>query len=86
MPWVQQQQHLPSCSDSFDDSEDNDNTDTIELMEADEEGVMMDVEEQDCDNAYNNSTTMFMVSEGFQQHCLLPHIPQNNSTPITWTR
>ncbi|KAK7318008.1 hypothetical protein RJT34_02705 [Clitoria ternatea] len=26
------------------------------------------------------------VTEGFQQHCLFPQLPQNTSTPITWTR
>ncbi|KAK7358459.1 hypothetical protein VNO77_00387 [Canavalia gladiata] len=26
------------------------------------------------------------MTEGFQQHCLLPQLPQNTSTPITWTR
>ncbi|KAL5052757.1 hypothetical protein RYX36_033439 [Vicia faba] len=84
VPWVPQ-------SSSADD---NNNTNSIELMEADEmgeeqedEGAMMDVEQeqqQDNDSSSFNYPTMV---EGFQQHCLLPQIiPQNTSTPITWTR
>lgn len=96
VPWVPQPS--TSCSSkSYDDSEDNNNSNTIELMEADEmgeeqedEGAMMDVEQEDNDSSnYNNHPTMLNLhhqAEGFQQHCFLPQIPQNTSTPITWTR
>lgn len=95
VPWVPQP--LPS-SYSLDDSEDNNNSNTMEYMEADEmgedEGAMMDVEQQDnTDHTPINYTTFnhptvvnLHQAEGFQQHCLLPQIPQNTSTPITWTR
>jgi len=65
-------------------------------MEADEmgeeqedEGAMMDVEQQDNNSSNYNYPTMLNLhnqAEGFQQHCFLPQIPQNTSTPITWTR
>lgn len=92
VPWVPQ----PSTS-CYDDLEDNNNSNRIELMEADEmgeeqedEGAMMEVEQEDNNSSnYNNYPTMLNLhhqAEGFQQHCFLPQIPQNTSTPITWTR
>ncbi|CAK8579426.1 unnamed protein product [Lathyrus sativus] len=94
VPWVPQSSS-GSSSHVFDDDDNNNNRNTIELMEADEmgeeqddedEGAMMDVEEeQDKKNA--SSFNYPTIVEGFQQHCLLPQIiPQNTSTPITWTR
>lgn len=88
VPWVPQ----PSTSCS----EDKNNSNTIELMEADEmgeeqedEGAMMDVEQEDNNSSNYNYPAMLNLhhqAEGFQQHCFLPQIPQNTSTPITWTR
>jgi len=89
VPWVPQPSTFCS-SKSYDDSED-----TIELMEADEMGeeqeAMMDVEQEDnSSSTYCNYPTMLNLHHqpegGFQQHCFLPLIPQNTSTPITWTR
>lgn len=89
VPWVPPQ---PSTSCS----EDENNSNTIELMEADEmgeeqedEGAMMDVEQEDNNSSNYNYPAMLNLhhqAEGFQQHCFLPQIPQNTSTPITWTR
>ncbi|KAK2385326.1 hypothetical protein QL285_072571 [Trifolium repens] len=100
VPWVPQAS--TSSSHNFEDSEyRNSNTNSMELMEADEMGevheeedgaAMMDVEQEDNNN--NNSSSNFnyptMLNlhqqvDGFQQHCLLPQIPQNTSTPISWT-
>lgn len=88
VPWVPQ----PSTSCS----EDKNNSNTIELMEADEmgeeqedEGAMMDVEQEDNNSSNYNYPAMLNLhhqAEGFQQHCFLPQITQNTSTPITWTR
>ncbi|GLU10533.1 hypothetical protein SLE2022_273270 [Rubroshorea leprosula] len=70
-----------------------------ELMEADEMGVAsMDIEENDC--VRNNCVSMeqepghgngvLKASESFhqwpQQHCMIPQLPQNTFTPITWSR
>ncbi|XP_058736035.1 uncharacterized protein LOC131608123 [Vicia villosa] len=64
-----------------------------EKEDEEDEGAMMDVEEQQqrhndssCFNSSGFNYPPTMV-EGFQQHCLFPQIiPQNTSTPITWTR
>lgn len=92
VPWV------PSPSYQLSSVDDSGNTNT-ELMEADEVGegegegagsMMMDIEqENEGDNNAKTSTSTIQypgITEGFQQHCLLPQLPQNTSTPITWTR
>jgi len=93
VPWV------PSSSYQFSDVHDIDDDSNIELMEADEteEGggsMMMDIEQEgDTDSdpkTYTSSihypTAHSGITEGFQQHCLLPQLPHNTSTPISWTR
>ncbi|TKY60779.1 hypothetical protein E2542_SST17878 [Spatholobus suberectus] len=90
VPWV------PSPSYQFSNVDDPHNTNT-ELMEADEMGegegvgsMMMDIDqENECDIDAITSTSIIRypgITEGFQQHCLLPQLPHNTSTPITWTR
>lgn len=94
VPWV------PSPSYQFSAVDDSLNT-NVELMEADEMGegegvgsMMMDIEQEhdtDIDAKISTSsihypTTHGGITEGFQQHCLLPKLPHNTSTPITWTR
>nr|KYP67542.1 hypothetical protein KK1_023885 [Cajanus cajan] len=87
VPWV------PSPSYKFSNADDSDNSANAELMEADEveegEGaasMMMDIEQE---NEAKTSTSTIQypgITEGFQQHCLLPQLPHTTSTPITWTR
>jgi len=88
VPWV------PSTSYQFSAVHDIDDSNT-ELMEADEmeEGagsMMMDIETDSdpktCTSSIHYPTTHSGIAEGFQQHCLLPQLPHNTSTPITWTR
>ncbi|RDX78307.1 hypothetical protein CR513_41437, partial [Mucuna pruriens] len=90
VPWV------PPPSYQLSNVDDSDYTNT-ELMEADEmgegegEGVcstMMDIEqENETETSISTSTIQYPgITEGFQQHCLLPQLPHNTSTPITWTR
>ncbi|ESW32222.1 hypothetical protein PHAVU_002G303500 [Phaseolus vulgaris] len=92
VPWVPSPSYQSSSVHDIDDS-------NTELMEADEmeEGVgsmMMDIEQEgdtgiDPKTFTSNihyPTTHSGITEGFQQHCLFPHLPHNTSTPITWTR
>ncbi|KAK2439288.1 hypothetical protein QL285_023971 [Trifolium repens] len=97
VPWVPQAS--TSSSHNFEDSEyRNSNANSMELMEADEMGevqeedgaAMMDVEQEDNNNNTSTFNYPMMLNlhqqvDGFQQHCLLPQIPQNTSTPISWT-
>lgn len=90
VPWVPS----PSYHYQFSPVDDSDNT-NAELMEADETGsMMMDIEQEDdtdtdaktSTSSIHYPTTHGGITEGFQQHCLLPKLPHNTSTPITWTR
>ncbi|KAK7399044.1 hypothetical protein VNO78_10219 [Psophocarpus tetragonolobus] len=87
VPWVSSPSYQFSAAD---------NTDT-ELMEADEIGedvgsVMMDIEQQNEAKTSTSTSTIHYpvthagITEGIQQHCLLPQFSHNTSTPITWTR
>jgi hypothetical protein len=100
VPWVPQAS-TSSSHNFEDSEYHNSNANSMELMEADEMGevqeedgaAMMDVEQEDNNNNNNNTSTfnypmmlnLHQQVDGFQQHCLLPQIPQNTSTPITWT-
>ncbi|XP_028790071.1 uncharacterized protein LOC114746047 isoform X1 [Neltuma alba] len=86
VPWAPSQfQSAPGAQDS-----------NTELMEADqmEEEASMEVEEQDYSNSSIHPTATMHCelteTEGLQpwqqQHCLIPQLPQNTSTPISWTR
>ncbi|XP_047180263.1 uncharacterized protein LOC124846933 [Vigna umbellata] len=91
VPWV-------PTSYQFFDVHDIDDSNT-ELMEADEmeEGggsMMMDIEQEGdidsdpktCTPSIHFPTAHSGITEGFQQHCLLPQLPHHTSTPISWTR
>ncbi|XP_054787719.1 uncharacterized protein LOC129293663 [Prosopis cineraria] len=67
------------------------NTDSMESEQMGEE-ASMDIEEQDYNNSSIHQTTIhgeLTGTEGLQpwqqQHCLIPQLPQNTSTPISWT-
>ncbi|XP_057421453.1 uncharacterized protein LOC130715377 [Lotus japonicus] len=95
VPWVPQSSSFSTLD------EDNTNVELMEaddVMGEQEEGEgVMDIEEEQQDTAVGNAPstsitnfpTTMNLPEGFQQqqqHCFLPHLPQSNSTPITWTR
>ncbi|KAI4346513.1 hypothetical protein L6164_007403 [Bauhinia variegata] len=93
VPWVPSQfPPAPSVHDP--------NIGVPELMEAEEMGeVSMDIEEEDntsknIDTEHQTTLTLYggiTTPEGGlhqwqQQHCMIPQVPQNTATPITWTR
>ncbi|KAG5058707.1 hypothetical protein GLYMA_05G221800v4 [Glycine max] len=98
VPWVPS----PSYQFSAVDDSLNTNVELMEADEMGEgEGVgsmMMDIEQEDdtdtdtdtdaktSTSSIHYPTTHDGITEGFQQHCLLPKLPHNTSTPITWTR
>ncbi|CAJ2676356.1 unnamed protein product [Trifolium pratense] len=63
----------------------------VQEEEEEEDGAaMMDVEQEVNNNSsstfnYPTMLNLHQQVDGFQQHCFLPQIPQNTSTPITWT-
>ncbi|KAI4352720.1 hypothetical protein L6164_006942 [Bauhinia variegata] len=89
VPWVPSQ--FPPASSVY-----VANMEAPELMEAEEMGeASMDIEE---DNSNSNIDTGHPTLYGGitdaggglhqwqQQHCMIPQVPLNTSTPITWTR
>lgn len=90
VPWVPSQ--LPPAS-----ATEVSQTDAPEPMEeAEEVEAAMDIEETESASIEQGHTSVHDVYSGIagsdglhqwqQQHCMIPQIPQNTSTPITWFR
>lgn len=87
VPWVPSQ--FPNASDPGTDTSQTEPTD---LMEADNMGEAdMDIEDNSNSSIGQGHTNQFggmregeSLPQWPQQHCLIPHLPQSTSTPITW--
>ncbi|KAK6944673.1 hypothetical protein RJ641_025775 [Dillenia turbinata] len=90
VPWVPSHSQFPPNSDA---PMAVPQIEAPELMDAEEmEASSMDVEESNMaveQGQVNELGGRMRGSEGFQQwqqqHCMTPQIPQNTSTPITWS-
>ncbi|KZV49014.1 hypothetical protein F511_09610 [Dorcoceras hygrometricum] len=83
IPWV------PSPLHSMHGAEFGQQTDNSEMMEAEEtEEATMDVEDNvvvDQENGYGPGAANHL-HQWQQQHCMIPQLPHNPSTPIIWYR
>lgn len=80
VPWVASQIPLTSGPDVP-------RTEVSELMETEDMGeATMDVEESKPGQGYEFNEMSEGIHQWQQQHCMIPQLPENTTTPIVWYR
>ncbi|XP_065880306.1 uncharacterized protein [Euphorbia lathyris] len=96
VPWVPSQLHFTQGTDlsqlHFTQGTDLSGAEAPDLMDAEQDGESaMEIEGNDAaETLLQNGLDGTRVNEGLhqwqQQHCLIPQLPFNTSTPIPWSR